>query len=177
MRDLHTGPARRRGRPAAREAARDRRRDRRLADGQPVPVYRLLRDRARHRESARRAMRAFDYVEPETLDEALEILAGDPDDTLVMAGGTSLVILMKQDLVRPARVVGLRRIAQLRDIGATGGTLALGALATHGMLARSQAVRRAAPAPAPTFAALATVRIREQATLGATLAPPAPAPA
>ena len=35
-------------------------------------------------------MRPFDYVEPDTLDEALEILAGDPDDTLVMAGGTSL---------------------------------------------------------------------------------------
>src|SRR5947207_5810764 len=120
-------------------------------------------------------MRPFDYVEPETLDEALEILAGDPDDTLVMAGGTSLVILMKQDLVRPARVVGLRRIAQLRDIGATGGTLALGALATHGMLARSEAVRRHAPALASTFAAVATVRIREQATLGGNLAHADPA--
>jgi len=120
-------------------------------------------------------MRPFDYVEPETLEEALEILAGDPDDTLVMAGGTSLVILMKQDLVRPARVVGLRRIAQLRDIGATGGTLALGALATHGMLARSEAVRRHAPALASTFAAVATVRIREQATLGGNLAHADPA--
>ena len=48
-------------------------------------------------------MRPFDYVEPETLDEALELLARDPEDTLVMAGGTSLVILMKQDLVRPQR--------------------------------------------------------------------------
>jgi len=120
-------------------------------------------------------MRPFEYVEPETLEEALEILAGDPDDTLAMAGGTSLVILMKQDLVRPARVVGLRRIAQLREIGASGGTLALGALATHGALARAEAVRRHAPALASTFAAVATVRIREQATLGGNLAHADPA--
>src|SRR5439155_22873936 len=113
MRDLHTGPARRRGRAAAREAGGDRRRDRRLADGQPVPVHRLLRDRARHRESARRAMRPFDYIEPETLSEALEILAGDPDDTLVMAGGTSLVILMKHDLVCHESVIEIYRGADV----------------------------------------------------------------
>ena len=120
-------------------------------------------------------MRPFEYVEPETLDEALAILAADPDDTLVMAGGTSLVILMKQDLVRPARVLGLRRIVQLREIGATGAGLGLGALATHGALARSQAVRDHAPALASTFAAVATVRIREQGTLGGNLAHADPA--
>jgi len=120
-------------------------------------------------------MRPFEYVEPETLEEALALLADDPDDTVVMAGGTSLVILMKQDLVRPARVLGLRRIAELRDIGASGEGLALGALATHGALARSESVRRHAPALAATFAAVATVRIREQATLGGNLAHADPA--
>ena len=120
-------------------------------------------------------MRPFDYVEPETLGEALEILAADPDDTLVMAGGTSLVILMKQDLVRPRRVLGLRRVAQLREIAGTGGALRLGALATHGALARSPVVRAHAAALASTFAAVATVRIREQATLGGNLAHADPA--
>jgi carbon-monoxide dehydrogenase medium subunit len=120
-------------------------------------------------------MRPFDYVEPEALDEALEILAGDPDDTVVMAGGTSLVILMKQDLVRPRRVLGLRRLAELRAIGATDAGLVLGALATHGALARSSAVRAHAAALASTFAAVATVRIREQATLGGNLAHADPA--
>ena len=120
-------------------------------------------------------MRPFDYVEPETLDEALQIAAADPEDTLVMAGGTSLVILMKQDLVRPARVLGLCRIAPLREIGASDGGLQLGALATHGALARSPAVRAHAAALASTFAAVATVRIREQATLGGNLAHADPA--
>jgi len=120
-------------------------------------------------------MRPFQYLEPETLDEALALLAEDPDETLVMAGGTALVILMKQELIRPARVIGLRRIAQLRDIGATEPGLALGALATHGALARSAEVRAHAAALAATFAAVATVRIREQATLGGNLAHADPA--
>ena len=120
-------------------------------------------------------MRPFDYVEPDTLDEALEILAGDPDDTLVMAGGTSLVILMKQDLVRPKRVLGLRRIAELREIAVSDAGVALGAVATLGALARSQRVRGHAAALASTFAAVATVRIREQATLGGNLAHADPA--
>lgn len=120
-------------------------------------------------------MRPFDYLEPDTLDEALALLADDPDDTLVMAGGTALVILMKQDLIRPARVIGLRRIAPLRAIGATGDGLQLGALATHGALARAPEVRDHAAALAATFAAVATVRIREQATLGGNLAHADPA--
>ena len=120
-------------------------------------------------------MRPFEYVEPETLDEALALLADDPDDTLVMAGGTALVILMKQDLVRPARVVGLRRLLQLREVETVDGGLALGALATHGALARAPEVRTHAPALAATFAAVATVRIREQATLGGNLAHADPA--
>ena len=115
-------------------------------------------------------MRPFAYLEPETLEEALELLADDPDDTLLMAGGTALVILMKQELVRPARVIGLRRIAELREVRAADGGLVLGALATHAALTRAAEVRAHAAALAATFAAVATVRIREQATLGGNLA-------
>ena len=111
-------------------------------------------------------MRPFEYVEPETIDEALALLADDPDDTVVLAGGTSLVILMKQDLVRPARVIGLRKLAQLRAIASGDAGLTIGALATHGSLARASDVRAVSPALAATFAAVATVRIREQATVG-----------
>lgn len=119
-------------------------------------------------------MRPFEYVEPDTLDEALALLAEGIEDTHVLAGGTSLVILMKQDLVRPTRVIGLRRIAQLRTID-PGDTLRIGALATHGSIARSAAVRAHATALAVTFAAVATVRIREQATIGGNLAHADPA--
>lgn len=120
-------------------------------------------------------MRPFDYLEPETLDEAVALLADDPEESLVMSGGTSVVILMKQELIRPARVIGLRRIEQLRAIVTSEKGLSLGSLATHGALARSQPVRRHAAALASTFAAVATVRIREQGTLGGNLAHADPA--
>ena len=122
-------------------------------------------------------MRPFEYAEPETLDAALALLAAAPEDTLVLAGGTSLVILLKQDLVRPARVVGLRRLRSLADVGraATAGAIDIGALATHAALARDPLVRSVAPALAATFACVATVRIREQATLGGSLAHADPA--
>lgn len=119
-------------------------------------------------------MRPFDYLEPETLEEALALLAADPDDTIVLAGGTSVVILMKQDLIRPARVVGLRKLTALASIERDG-ALRLGALATHEAIARASAVREHAAALAATFAAVATVRIREQATVGGNLAHADPA--
>lgn len=119
-------------------------------------------------------MRPFAYLEPGSVEEALELLAADPDDTIVMAGGTSVVLLLKQDLIRPARVIGLRRLAELREITAGAG-LRLGALATHAAVARSSAVSGFSPALAATFRSVATVRIREQATLGGNLAHADPA--
>ena len=119
-------------------------------------------------------MNGFDYVEPASLDEALEAVARDGDDAIVMAGGTAVVLLLKQDLIRPARVLALRRLDALRGI-ASDGTLRIGALETHAALARSRAVHEHAPALAATFASVATVRIREQATVGGNLAHADPA--
>lgn len=120
-------------------------------------------------------MRPFEYLEPATVEEALALLAAGGPDTMLMAGGTSVVILMKQELVRPERVVGLRRLAELRTIGGGDDDLRIGALATHGAIARAAAVRAHAPVLGATCAAVATVRIREQATLGGNLAHADPA--
>ncbi len=119
-------------------------------------------------------MNGFDYVEPASLGEALEAVARDGDDAIVMAGGTAVVLLLKQDLIRPARVLALRRLDALRGI-ASDGTLRIGALETHAAIARSRSVHELAPALAATFASVATVRIREQATVGGNLAHADPA--
>lgn len=119
-------------------------------------------------------MNGFDYVEPASLGEALEAVARDGDDAIVMAGGTAVVLLLKQDLIRPARVLALRRLDALRGI-ASDGTLRIGALETHAAIARSRPVHEHAPALAATFASVATVRIREQATVGGNLAHADPA--
>jgi carbon-monoxide dehydrogenase medium subunit len=107
----------------------------------------------------------------------LDLLAqyGD-DDTHLMAGGTSLVVLMNLGLVEPARVIALRRVTEMRDSTASAdGGLELGALLTHRQLELSSEVQTYCPALAETFGHVATVRIRNQATLGGNLAHADPA--
>ncbi|MFN8636472.1 MAG: FAD binding domain-containing protein, partial [Chloroflexota bacterium] len=116
-------------------------------------------------------MRAYDLHQPETVAEALDLLAAHGDeDTHVIAGGTSMVLLMNMGLVQPEHVIALRKIPELHGIAATDdGGLRIGALATHRQLELAPQVRAYAPALSETFRQVATVRIRNQATLGGNL--------
>ena len=76
-------------------------------------------------------MNAFDYRAPRTVDEALAILREYGEDARVIAGGTALVTMMRQRLVRPGCLVSLREVPGLDRIEAANGTLRLGALVTH----------------------------------------------
>jgi aerobic carbon-monoxide dehydrogenase medium subunit len=108
--------------------------------------------------------------------ETLELLATYGEDAHLMAGGTALVLLMQQGLVQPGHVVGLRNVAELHGIHrlADGG-LEIRALTTHRQAERSADVNAYCPALADTFARVATVRIRNQATVGGNLAHADPA--
>lgn len=115
-------------------------------------------------------MRTFDYRETSSLDEALALLREHGAEATPIAGGTSLVLMMKQGLVQPGLVVDVRRIDALRGIRiAADGALELGALETHRAIETSALVREWCPALAQTFGRIATVRIRNQATLGGNL--------
>ena len=81
-------------------------------------------------------MISFTYLEPASVDEALELLARYGDEAKIIAGGTGLVNLMKQRLVQPTYVIGLRRIPGLSDVQHNGDTR-IGALCTHRMLETS----------------------------------------
>ena len=118
---------------------------------------------------------SYDLHEPRSLDEATALLETHGDDAVAMAGATALVLLMKQGLIRPGHVVGLRRIDALRGIQSAGGDLWIGALTTHREAERSGAVRSHSAALADAFATVATVRIREQATVGGNIAHADPA--
>lgn len=99
-----------------------------------------------------------------------------PDDVHLMAGGTSLVLLMQLGLVEPAHVVALGRVAELHGIRRTAdGGLEIRALATHRQAERSPEVQSYCAELAETFAHVATVRIRNQATVGGNLAHADPA--
>jgi carbon-monoxide dehydrogenase medium subunit len=121
-------------------------------------------------------VRAYEYHAPRDLSHALDLLARHGDAAHAMAGGTSLVLLMKQGLLRPGHVVGLRDVAELRGIAREGdGSLVINACATHRDVERSPEVRKHCAALADAFARVATVRIRNQATVGGNLAHADPA--
>jgi carbon-monoxide dehydrogenase medium subunit len=111
----------------------------------------------------------FTYREPASLDEALSLLAQHGEEAKLIAGGTGLINLMKQRLVRPSFVIGLRALKPLAGIAANGG-LRIGALATLAAIEASAPVRRAAPLLAEACRHVATVRIRSMATLGGAMA-------
>jgi carbon-monoxide dehydrogenase medium subunit len=111
----------------------------------------------------------FTYLEPADVNEALAALARYGEEAKVIAGGTGLVNLMKQRLVQPTYLIGLRRLRGLNDTHYDG-TLRIGALCTHRTIETSSLVRSHIPLLAETFRHVASVRIRTLATIGGALA-------
>jgi carbon-monoxide dehydrogenase medium subunit len=121
-------------------------------------------------------MNSFDYHAPASLAETLELLASYGEDAHLMAGGTALVLLLQQGLVQPGHVVGLRDVTELQGVRRLDdGGLQIRALTTHRQAERSVEVQAFCPALADTFSRVATVRIRNQATVGGNLAHADPA--
>ncbi len=115
-------------------------------------------------------MRTFDYTAASTIDEALAALTEYGDEVELIAGGTSLVLMMQQGLVQPAKVVGLGAIKELRGIKRTpDGGLDVGAMTTHRQLETSPEAFAFAAALPQSLGVIATIRIRNQATLGGNL--------
>jgi aerobic carbon-monoxide dehydrogenase medium subunit len=117
----------------------------------------------------------YDYHEPESLAEALELLVRHGEDAHLVAGATAFTLLWRQGLLRPGHVIGLRRIAALGGITGSSGGLVIGATVTHRAIEHSADVEHYCPAITRTFASVATVRVRNQATLGGNLAHADPA--
>jgi carbon-monoxide dehydrogenase medium subunit len=114
-------------------------------------------------------MISFTYLEPADIDEALELLARYGDEAKVIAGGTGLVNLMKQRLVQPTYLIGLRRLTGLSGMHYDS-ALQIGALCTHRTIETSALVRNHVPLLGDTFRHVASVRIRTLATIGGALA-------
>ncbi len=114
-------------------------------------------------------MTPFTYLEPSSLEEALELLARYGTEAKLIAGGTGLINLMKQRLVRPAYVIGLRALKPLAGIAENNG-LTIGALTSVQSLAISPTIRANATLLAETCQHVATVRVRSMATLGGAMA-------
>ncbi|HEY8485841.1 MAG TPA: xanthine dehydrogenase family protein subunit M [Limnochordales bacterium] len=116
-------------------------------------------------------MSDFELCEPGSLEEALALLDPQDPSVRVVGGGTALVLMMKQRVFHPTRLVSLRRLAgQLRGIMRGERGLQVGAMTTLRELEQSALVARTAPVLSRALPRLANVRVRNQATLGGHLA-------
>ena len=117
-------------------------------------------------------MTPFELAEPETLAEAVTLLAAGDSDTRPIAGGTAIMLMMKTGIFRPAKLVSLQRVeSQHRAIAAEAdGALRVGAMATLSDLERSPEIAKTLPVLKKTLRTLSNVRVRNVATLGGHLA-------
>jgi carbon-monoxide dehydrogenase medium subunit len=116
-------------------------------------------------------MTPFDIDEPRTLREAAGLLASDDASTVVMGGGTAIMLMMKMGVLKPTRIVSLRGIeARYAEIGEDGGALRIGAMVRLADLERSAAIKGRVPVIASALRTLSNIRVRNVATAGGHLA-------
>ena len=117
----------------------------------------------------------FEFVRAHDVDEAIDRLVRNGDDAHLFAGGTSVVLLLKQGLIQPAVLVSLAGIPELTGVRVEPDRTIVGAMTSLHHLERHPAVVQRLPAVAAAVAQVATVRIRNQATIGGNLAHADPA--
>jgi carbon-monoxide dehydrogenase medium subunit len=115
----------------------------------------------------------FEYLAPATLDEALALLADG--DRKILAGGQSLIPLMKLRLATPEELVDLGRVPGLDAIAESGGVVRIGAMATHHAVESSPLVRGRCPLLSEAAGEIGDAQIRNMGTLGGSIAHADPA--
>jgi carbon-monoxide dehydrogenase medium subunit len=118
---------------------------------------------------------AFDYVAPTTVDDAIRALAEAGEDAKVLAGGQSLLPVLRMRLAAPNMLVDLGRIAELRGVREDGDALVIGSMTTHYDVQRDQLVREHALLLAMATDTVADPQVRHRGTFGGSLAHADPA--
>ena len=118
---------------------------------------------------------AFDYHAPSSLEEALALLSANVDDAKVLAGGQSLLPLMKLRLAKPEVIIDIGGLTELNYIREEGDHIAIGALATYTDVAESELILSRCPLLAQTAVVVGDVQVRNRGTVGGGLAHADPA--
>jgi aerobic carbon-monoxide dehydrogenase medium subunit len=117
----------------------------------------------------------FDYLAPSSVEEALSALAEHGDDAKIMAGGQSLLPVLRMRLNAPEMVIDLGRIESLRGVTEDGDALVVGALTTHSEMVTNDLVKQHALLLSKAAAEVADNQIRHRGTFGGALAHADPA--
>lgn len=111
----------------------------------------------------------FDYFAPQSVEEAMKLLATYGDEAKLLAGGHSLIPTMKLRLTSFKYLIDIGRIPGLKEVKEEGGGLRVGALATHNAIERSQLVQSKCPLLAEVAANIGDMQIRNRGTIGGSL--------
>jgi aerobic carbon-monoxide dehydrogenase medium subunit len=118
---------------------------------------------------------AFEYLAPTTLQEAVSLLSTRRDEAKLLAGGHSLLPMMKLRLAAPAYLIDLGRIPDLAYIRESGGRLHIGPMTTHFMIESSGLLRQRLTALSEAAGAIGDVQVRNKGTIGGSMAHADPA--
>ena len=116
----------------------------------------------------------FDYHKASSVAEAIQLLEANPDAKL-LAGGHSLIPLMKLRLARPTAVIDIGGVASLKGISVNDNSIRIGALTTHGEIASSHDVRHGNPLMAEVAGGIGDPQVRNRGTIGGNIAHADPA--
>ena len=119
-------------------------------------------------------MYAFDYKRPATLEEARKALEGVAESKL-LAGGMSIVPVMRYRLAQPSALIDLGKIEALTGVSEANDMIRIGAMTTHAAIAESPEVRRSAPWIAEIAGGIGDPMVRNMGTIGGSIANADPA--
>jgi len=114
-------------------------------------------------------LKHFEYFSAHSAEEAVALLQKYSPDALPIAGGTELLVRMKQNLIHPKVLVDITHVPEFQGIALTEGGLRIGSLVTHAEVAASPLVRQFAPAVAAASGSVGAVQTRNLGTLGGNL--------
>lgn len=114
-------------------------------------------------------LRRFRLDEPESVAEVSELLGRFGDSAKIYAGGTELLLAMKEGLVQYERLINVKKLKGLSEVARDNGTIKIGALCTHHELENSSLIKQSLPALAKLEQNVANVRVRQAGTLGGNL--------